>query len=192
MLTCRPPATSSTRRSRSRGRPVRGSGPAGFYAGGCRARRRRGQRAYRYAEFGALAAHLRYVERASRKLARATFYGMSRWQGRLEHKQAFLGRIVDIGAELFAMTAACVRPRRRSEGPGEADELADLFCRQARVRVDALFHALWDNTDARTYGWPAMCSTAATPSWRRVCSTRAIEGPGGSDRRRAGKKEDVW
>ena len=68
-----------------------------------------GQRPGAYGEFGPLAAHLRYVERASRKLARATFYGMARWQGRLEHKQGFLGRIVDIGAELFAMSAACVR-----------------------------------------------------------------------------------
>ena len=68
-----------------------------------------GQRPRAYGEFGPLAVHLRYVERASRKLARATFYGMARWQGRLEHKQGFLGRIVDIGAELFAMSAACVR-----------------------------------------------------------------------------------
>ena len=42
--------------------------------------------------FGPLAKHLRYVERSSRKLARSTFYGMSRWQGQLEKKQAFLGR----------------------------------------------------------------------------------------------------
>ena len=68
-----------------------------------------GQRPGAYGEFGPLAAHLRYVERASRKLARNTFYGMARWQGRLERKQGFLGRIVDIGAELFAMSAACVR-----------------------------------------------------------------------------------
>ena len=27
--------------------------------------------------------------------------------------------------------------------------MADLFCHQARVRVDALFTGLWDNTDAR-------------------------------------------
>jgi len=64
-----------------------------------------------YDEFGRLATHLRFVERTSRKLARSTFYGMSRWQGRLEYRQGFLGRIVDIGAEIFAMAASCVWPR---------------------------------------------------------------------------------
>ena len=39
-----------------------------------------------------------------------TFYAMSRWQAQAGvPKQDFLGRIVDIGAELFAMSAACVR-----------------------------------------------------------------------------------
>jgi alkylation response protein AidB-like acyl-CoA dehydrogenase len=101
-----------------------------------------------YGEYGALAAHLRYVERASRKLARSTFYGMSRWQGRLERKQGFLGRVVDIGAELFAMSAVCVRARSERETRPEGMELADLFCRQARLRAEALFAALWDNTDS--------------------------------------------
>lgn len=103
-----------------------------------------------YAEFGPLAGHLRFVERTSRKLARSTFYGMSRWQGRLEHKQAFLGRIVDIGAELFAMTAACVKADEDSRDLGRRpQELADTFCQQARQRVDALFGSLWDNTDGQ-------------------------------------------
>ncbi|GLW10495.1 acyl-CoA dehydrogenase [Microtetraspora sp. NBRC 13810] len=108
-----------------------------------------GQRPGSYAGFGPLAVHLRYIERTSRKLARATFYGMSRWQGRLEHKQGFLGRIVDIGAELFAMTAVCVRAAEDAREHGAApQELADAFCRQARLRIDALFDRLWDNTDA--------------------------------------------
>ncbi|GAA2847878.1 acyl-CoA dehydrogenase [Actinoplanes cyaneus] len=105
----------------------------------------RGQNPAEFAEFGPLAAHLRYVERASRKLARSTFYAMSRWQGKLERKQGFLGRIVDIGAELFAMSAACVRAGASQRAPEL--ELADLFCRQARIRAEALFAALWDNTD---------------------------------------------
>ncbi|MFI8207054.1 acyl-CoA dehydrogenase family protein [Streptomyces sp. NPDC085937] len=114
-----------------------------------------------------LSPHLRYVERTSRKLARSTFYAMSRWQGRMETKQGFLGRIVDIGAELFAMSAACVRAellRSRGDHGREAYQLADAFCRQARLRVEELFGRLWSNTDdldrkvvrnvlAGTYEW---------------------------------------
>jgi alkylation response protein AidB-like acyl-CoA dehydrogenase len=105
-----------------------------------------------YREFGPLAKHLRYIERASRRLARSTFYGMSRWQGRLEYRQVFLGRIVDIGAELYAMTAACVRAQMLQQDDPErgasAAELADYFCVQARARAESLFRALWHNPDA--------------------------------------------
>ncbi|AZM49061.1 acyl-CoA dehydrogenase [Streptomyces sp. WAC 06738] len=100
-----------------------------------------------------LSTHLRFVERGARRLARSTFYGMSRWQGRMETKQGFLGRVVDIGAELFAMSAACVRAEMLRAAPGrgghgkEAYELADAFCRQARIRVEELFGRLWTNTD---------------------------------------------
>ncbi|GAA3216728.1 acyl-CoA dehydrogenase family protein [Streptomyces thermocoprophilus] len=97
-----------------------------------------------------LSPHLRHVERTARRLARSTFYAMSRWQGRMETKQAFLGRIVDIGAELFAMSAACVRAemlRSRGDHGREAYQLADAFCRQARLRIDELFERLWANTD---------------------------------------------
>jgi alkylation response protein AidB-like acyl-CoA dehydrogenase len=111
----------------------------------------KGQVPTAYSEFGSLAPHLRFVERRSRELARSMFYGMSRWRGRLERKQDFLGRVVDIGAELFAMTAACVRAEMlRADDPetGEAaHELADAFCGQARLRVDELSGRLWHNTD---------------------------------------------
>jgi alkylation response protein AidB-like acyl-CoA dehydrogenase len=106
----------------------------------------KGQLPAAYGDFGPLARHVRYVERASRKLARETFYAMARWQGKLERKQGFLGRIVDIGAELFAMSATCVRAR--TDGDPAGRELAELFCQQSRGRVEALFQALWDNTDA--------------------------------------------
>jgi hypothetical protein len=102
-------------------------------------------------EFGPLSTHLRYVERAARKQARATFYAMNRYQAKMERKQAFLGRIVDIGSELYAIAAACVYAKtieqEHPERAEQARELADLFCRQARRRADILFEELWHNDD---------------------------------------------
>ena len=111
----------------------------------------RGQAPQSYATFGELAGQMRFVERASRKLARSTFYGMARWQAGTEAHGAFLGRIVDIGAELFAMSAAVVYTQTAiQEHPERADqtrELAEAFCNQARHRTDRLFHELWSNAD---------------------------------------------
>ncbi|UVJ39327.1 acyl-CoA dehydrogenase family protein [Arthrobacter sp. CJ23] len=109
-----------------------------------------------YGEFGRLGKQLRFVERSSRRLARQTFYGMGRWQAKLEYKQAFLGRIVDIGAELFAMAACCSRAemllRTQPAHGAAAFELAEAFCEQARVRVDEYFDQLWRNTDDADHG----------------------------------------
>jgi alkylation response protein AidB-like acyl-CoA dehydrogenase len=108
-----------------------------------------------FGEFGSLATHLRYAERASRKLARSTFYAMGRYQARLERKQSVLARIVDIGAELFAIASAVVYAQTlQDEQPAraaEAVQLADVFCRQARRRADALFAELFDNDDDASY-----------------------------------------
>ncbi len=66
-----------------------------------------------------------------------------------------LGRIVDIGAELYAIAAAAVYAQTlRKEHPqrgDEAVELADLFIRQARRRVEALFGELFTNDDDANY-----------------------------------------
>ncbi|MGH9301321.1 MAG: acyl-CoA dehydrogenase family protein, partial [Acidimicrobiales bacterium] len=102
-----------------------------------------------FRQFGSLGKDLRYVERSSRKLARNTFYAMSRWQGAMERKQAFLGRVVDIGAELWAISAVVVRARMLDTP--EATELAELFCLQSRRRVDQAFHDLWHNDDKEEY-----------------------------------------
>ena len=111
----------------------------------------KGQNPRSYDELGTLAPYTRYVERASRKLARSVFYGMTRWQAKLEYRQAFLGRLVDIGAELFAMAAtvayADTLAREQPERRSEAYELAELFCRQAKRRAETLFAELWDNDD---------------------------------------------
>jgi hypothetical protein len=80
---------------------------------------------------------------------------MGRYQAGLERKQAVLGRIVDIGAELFAIASAVVYANTiKGEQPERAEsafELADVFAKQARRRVDALFTAIWQNDDDDTY-----------------------------------------
>lgn len=112
----------------------------------------RGDLPMSFDEFGALAPHVRYVERTSRKLARETFYGMARWQGGLERKQGFLARVVDIGAELFAVSASCVRAAMiAADDPAHAKaayQLADTFAEQSRHRTERLLDELWRNTDA--------------------------------------------
>jgi alkylation response protein AidB-like acyl-CoA dehydrogenase len=115
----------------------------------------KGQSLSSFDEFGPLAKHLRYAERSSRKLARSTFYAMGRYQAKLEQKGALLGRIVDIGAELFAIASACTYASTLGQDdPANKDaiyELADLFCMQARDRTERLFHELWSNNDDAQY-----------------------------------------
>jgi alkylation response protein AidB-like acyl-CoA dehydrogenase len=108
----------------------------------------------RYASFGALAPHLRWVHRTSARLARQQFHLMVLNGPALEKKQAQLFRCVDIGAELFAMATVCSRAARDlAAHPAERgpERLADLFCRQARMKVENLFEAIRTNADAEAY-----------------------------------------
>lgn len=110
----------------------------------------------RYAEHGELATHLRFAERRTRKLAREVFHAMVFYAAKMQKKQAFLFRVVDIGLELCVMTASVARARAlRAAGDVNADaaeRMADLFCRDARRRIDSWFHALWHNDDSHKYG----------------------------------------
>jgi alkylation response protein AidB-like acyl-CoA dehydrogenase len=109
----------------------------------------------RYNEFGDLAGHLRFCERNTRRLSRQIFHGMLVHQGKLQNKQAFLFRLVDVANDLFAIASSVSRVHAmREAGHPEAEnaaELADLFCRNARRRVVRLFQDLWRNDDVRKY-----------------------------------------
>jgi Acyl-CoA dehydrogenases len=106
----------------------------------------------RYGEFGKLATHLRFIERNTRHLGRSIFHAMVRYGPKLERKQAVLFRAVDIGAELFAMSAACVRAQMLAKkGQKEAISLADTFCREARLRVQNHFDKLFGPNDENLY-----------------------------------------
>jgi hypothetical protein len=115
-----------------------------------------------YGEFGPLAGHLRFIDATTRKLGRAIFHAMVRLGPKLERRQMVLFRAVDIGAELFAMSAACTRAQMLAKtggataggayaGAGNAVELADLFCRESRLRIAAHFENLFGRNDAALY-----------------------------------------
>ena len=109
----------------------------------------------RYSEYGALATHVRFLDRTCRKLARTLFHMMIRHGAKLQNRQALMFRAVDIGADLFAMTAVVGRSRmlKRTGKPGaeDAEKLADTFCRIARRRVGDLFRAIRRNDDVARY-----------------------------------------
>lgn len=106
----------------------------------------------RYGEFGKLAPHLRFIERRSRKLARTLFHAMVRFGPKLEQRQSVLFRLVDVGAELFAMSAAVSRAQALATATDRsAIDLADLFCRHARRRIDQLFRDAFGPDDVTTY-----------------------------------------
>ncbi len=114
----------------------------------------RGMNPTAFPEYGALARHVRWLERTTRRLARAIFHCMVAQRAKLERRQRLLARIVEIGSELTAVAAACARARTIEAGTerdARARELAGAFCRAARRRVAELFRGLRSNDDARTW-----------------------------------------
>ncbi len=108
----------------------------------------------RYGSFGPLARHVRYANRKSRRLARATFHAMLRFGPRLEQRQALLGRLVDIGCDLFVIAASCVRAMQLLEENRDDRtpiELANGACVLARRRIDDHFRKVFRNDDADMY-----------------------------------------
>ncbi|HKJ92834.1 MAG TPA: acyl-CoA dehydrogenase family protein, partial [Longimicrobiales bacterium] len=127
-----------------------GAHMAGWYAGNMAG----WSRWPRYGDFGPLAGHMRYMERRARKLARSLAQAMARFGPGLEKRQGVLFRLVEIGAELFAMSATCAFAMKKvgRDGAGrEPFELADLFCRLSRRKIEHLFDTVFDNDDTHTY-----------------------------------------
>lgn len=110
---------------------------------------------FKYGKFGSLAKHLRYAERASRRLARNVFHGMVLYQAKLERKQAFLFRTVDIAMEIAVLVATVVRTQklREQNAPNAetAAQMADIYAKNARRLIEDRFHAMWSNDDDAKY-----------------------------------------
>jgi alkylation response protein AidB-like acyl-CoA dehydrogenase len=106
----------------------------------------------KYGQFGKLGKHMGYVERQSRHLSRSIFHAMMRYQAKLERKQSVLFRIVDIGTDLFAMSATIAYATMLArQGQKNAMDLADVFCAEARKRIEFNFTNLFTDSDDKAY-----------------------------------------
>jgi len=96
-----------------------------------------------------LARGMRSVAKLSRKLARTLFHAMARNGPKLERRQLLLSRLVDIGSELLAMSAAAAYAH--ALGDAEARQTAAFVCRRGKCRVEALFRGAANFPDREAY-----------------------------------------
>ena len=92
-------------------------------------------------------AHLGFVARNCKYLARRIFYPMAVYGPKLERKTLILARFVDVGTDLYAMAASLSRAEMLlAQDPSNktVNDVADLFCRIARRRVKSNFKLVWD------------------------------------------------
>ena len=97
--------------------------------------------------------HMRKVEQLSKKMSRTLFHKMAMYQKKMAEKQLLINRFVDIGTELFIMSAACsyAGSLQASEPNAvNAVELADYYCKEATIRVEKLFSDIRRNNDSAT------------------------------------------
>jgi hypothetical protein len=101
-----------------------------------------------------LRAHLRYVARTSKKLARKMFHAMVKHGPKLEREQLLLARFVEIGSELYAQAASATRAQALIQAGRERKEVFDLvehFCTTSRLRIDETFRGVGANADRMGY-----------------------------------------
>lgn len=97
-----------------------------------------------------------HIGSLSRKLSRKIFQKMVRFGPKLEREQLLLGRLVDIGTELFAMSAACARTQALLDqgDPQQAEramKITKYICTRGEHRIATLFGELKHPTDRPGY-----------------------------------------
>ena len=104
------------------------------------------------------------IDRLSRKLSKLLFHSMVRHGPKLEKQQLLLGRIVNIGTELFAMSCACARANQLNQecearnqvdpehnDPDHSLETAKYICTRGAQRIHNWIQALNNPNDQAGY-----------------------------------------
>jgi alkylation response protein AidB-like acyl-CoA dehydrogenase len=98
--------------------------------------------------------HLNFIQKQSPRLARTLFHTMAKYQQKLEKRQRLMFRFVNIGANLFALSAVCARAAMLLEKDANNRsvlDLVELFAAQIRTDVAREFKAIGKNSDKLSY-----------------------------------------
>ena len=101
-----------------------------------------------------LAGYMEEVAALSRKMARTLFHQMVKFGPKLEKRQVLLGRIADIGTDLFAIAASCVFAQKQLKDGLSSEKvfmLVDDFHAQAMMRIQQNFDGIGRNADQHGY-----------------------------------------
>ncbi len=85
----------------------------------------------------------------SRRLARTLFHAMARNGPKLERRQLLLGRLVDIGSELLAMSVSAARAH--ALGDDASRQTARYICHRGKQRAEQLFTNASAAPDSEAY-----------------------------------------
>lgn len=90
----------------------------------------------------------RYVKNTSKKLARTLFHSMVRYGPGLDKQQLLLGRLTEIGTELFVIMCAQLKAKT---GTKNDKELSNAVFRYGKVKIKKLFQSIGNNEDKANY-----------------------------------------
>jgi alkylation response protein AidB-like acyl-CoA dehydrogenase len=121
--------------------------------------------------------HLRFVERASRKLSRAVWYALLRQRQAFQEDQGRQNRIETAGQDLLLIALTCLyaEESERTEGKSPIWHLAEEVIRQARLRVKAHIRGILRNQDNRTAIVGTQALSGAYPSLSNGIIERHLE-----------------
>jgi hypothetical protein len=90
-------------------------------------------------------AHLAFVAKTSKRLARTMLHTMAKYKQKLEYEQIILRQFVDIGTYLFTMASTLAYAEALlKERPGDEhlQDMVDLYCTRARKHIADAFRTV--------------------------------------------------
>jgi len=98
--------------------------------------------------------HMKRAQKETRRLARRMFHAMVKFGPKLELQHMLLKRFVDIGSELYVISATCSYAQaQHDQNPINQSyiEMADVYCKWSFGEIKKSFSGVSNNNDAQNY-----------------------------------------